>query len=334
MQKFDIKTDTHSISLFYNTIGECIEKCTLLLNIPITKDNITIDTKRLYLNDINKIINNSEDEIYIKNKKHYLYKSDKGLIPVHILQEDDFIFPTVQYIDGIYDIYTKKIKCFLGKQTLPLGWTICDATKFLQNCPYTAVTHLPMEFISKKSLIKEFKGKLINRKGTYIYKDKYGYYYIVDRLAFRTKEYKTFNGNEKAVHVEYSFTDYDKHIKWFSCIEEFENLWHHEYEVLNPSSKSSFAYYKILKTGYNAIHPDERKLCLRLPYFNVHMYDSENGTDNSKILLLSEHLLETMNNNYRWLNEDGDFRLSTQLFYEVVTKIYNEENKNKEGDIN
>lgn len=302
-----------------------------LLDTTITKDNITVDNERLYLSDINKIINNSEGEVYIRNKKHYLYKSDKGLIPVHILQEDDFLFPTVQYTDGYYDIDTNKIRSFEGHHTLPLGWTVCDVTQFLQDCPCTTITHFPMEFISKKSLTKEFKGKLINRKGTYVYKDKYNYYYIVDRCDFNNKEYKAFNGNEKAVYVEYGFNDWDKHIKWFSCIEEFEDLWHRKYEILLPSQKSSFAYYKIRKTGYNIIHPDERKLYLRLPYFNIHMYDGETEKDNHRIYLLSEHLLAIMNKDYRYLSADGDFSSNANFFYKIVEKIYNVENQ-KVGD--
>lgn len=331
INKYNIKLSSGEIiSLYFNTIDETLDYTHRIFDNTITEKDITIDTELDYMQYVNEIIDNSEGEIYIRNKKHHLYKSDRGLIPVNLWHENDFYFDGLQYIEGRYDTITKTIKPFEGEFTYPFGWTWGNPKEFIEIFKSKEEIHLPMELITKNQLTKEFKGKLINRKDKYIYKDKYGYYYLFDRYDINNKEYKQFKGNKDAVLVKYSFNDWKRECKWFNNIQEFKELWNKEYES-KPIACRGEGYYEILKQGYNKLPPNERKCYLRLPYFNIHMYDHTNNTKEFKIHLVNMYLIKEMNN-YRYLSADRDFNYCQDDFYEIVKTIWNIENEVKNND--
>ncbi|MCD3216897.1 hypothetical protein G8S55_06470 [Clostridium botulinum C] len=135
MNKFDVKipdSDNEIISLYFNCIEEVLDYCDKnLTHHNITKDNITKDTKLEYMEYVNDIISNSEDVVFIKNKKHYLYKSRRGLIPVNLWEEGGFYFDGCQYIEGRYDVVTKTVKPFQDTYITIKEWTYSNPKEFL-----------------------------------------------------------------------------------------------------------------------------------------------------------------------------------------------------------
>ena len=133
MNKYDITLpDGKTISFFCKTLDEVLETANSLgYSQAITEKDITIDTKLLYMQYVNEIINNSEGMIYIRNKKHHLYKSNKGLIPIKLCEADGMFLDGCQYIEGRYDKDLKTIKPFEGHFGYPFGWTLSNPKKFL-----------------------------------------------------------------------------------------------------------------------------------------------------------------------------------------------------------
>lgn len=134
MNKYDVRLPDNNISLYFNSINEVLNFCNKNFNdllIPITEKDITLDNKLLYMKYINEIINNSNGNIYIKNKKHHLYKSNKGLIPIHLYEQNGFYMDGCQYIKGIYDKNSNSLKSFEGEYTYSFGWIMSRPKEFL-----------------------------------------------------------------------------------------------------------------------------------------------------------------------------------------------------------
>ena len=99
---------------------------------PLTKDNVKVDTKLEYTKYIKEIIDDSEDSIILWGKKHYLYKTNKGLVPVNIWQEKDgFYYNGLQYIEGRYNKEKHIVESFKGNYTSPFGWILATPKEFL-----------------------------------------------------------------------------------------------------------------------------------------------------------------------------------------------------------
>lgn len=136
MKKWNVRLSDEIITQVYkNTIGSVVKFCNTnfkpLIDREITKDDIILDEELKYMEYVNEIIDNSDGVVYIKNKKHYLYKSEMGLIPVNLWKDKGFYFDSLQYIDGVYDKESKSIKAFQGRYVIPMGWTVSEPKLFL-----------------------------------------------------------------------------------------------------------------------------------------------------------------------------------------------------------
>lgn len=137
INKFDITLHNGNIiSLYFNTINEALDYANRMFNKsekPLTKDHVEIDTKLEYTKYIKEIIDDSEGSIDLWVKKHYLYKTNKGLVPVNIWQEKDgFYYNGLQYIEGRYNKEKHTIESFKGSYTSPFGWTFAKPKEFLE----------------------------------------------------------------------------------------------------------------------------------------------------------------------------------------------------------
>lgn len=109
MNKYDIKIKNNDIfSLYFNTDKEIYDYCNKYLP-EVKKEDISIDNDLEYLKYIEEIINNSEETIILKGKKHYLYKTSNGLIPVYLYKDKEFYLDGLSYIEVLYNKLNNKL---------------------------------------------------------------------------------------------------------------------------------------------------------------------------------------------------------------------------------
>lgn len=179
-----------------------------------------------------------------------------------------------------YDYCEYQIRDLNCGGMIPITWTMSGPEEFWNEFGCEPPQHLPQGYVVTMNKIKKIKPvKFYNKNNMVMWRDKDGYFYYADKESLpNTKakqEYDMFKDNPNAVLVQYSIaTPSDPYgsmrIKWFGSYDEFMNFYNEAIkEVPESYARPS---YEIIHKGYRKLPPFERKVILRLPYFNI---DSE-----------------------------------------------------------
>ena len=180
-----------------------------------------------------------------------------------------------QYIDGIeYQRHDEH------KLVEPVLKDICSIDKFYQIfCPKHEL--LPPTWLSKNEFDKiKPKPTCFDKKGPYgKYIDCMGYVYLVPKRAPWNKNgielYNRFNDDpESAVYARIRSAT-------FGYLKEARTDWFESEQFLidecNKIESMSGVAYDIKQKGFNPKHPKDRKLIIRLPYFNFNAIKNIKG---------------------------------------------------------
>lgn len=159
-----------------------------------------------------------------------------------------------------------------------------------------------LAMVSPKYLQKQ-KAKMIYNKNNYrFWQDKNGKFYVANKSGLISKrdkdEYMRFHDNNDAVFVSFGKEVAFKRLQWFSNIDEFLEMFYPLKEQDNSM------YYEILKRGYKKLPPEERKLIISLPEF-----DLEREIFLAKSTTANEHnLVKKILNTWVGKNLDGEIK--------------------------
>lgn len=221
-----------------------------------------------YIEYIKKLISHSQ-LLQIQSKIGYnreLYKLPFG--KGYIL----FRLHTDEY-GGYYDILD--FQRHLNELLSPITFTMTDLTEFYKDYlqEEIASNHQKEQgWISTKEL-KKVKPKLFNNKGDYkFWVDSDGYFYVAEKMCYPNKRhrelFKKFGGEKEAIYVKTEYGRYyDDEFEWWHNRDEF--LKHFRLKAKEVPAVFANPKYKIIHKGFTDVAPDDRKVILRLPYFNL-----------------------------------------------------------------
>lgn len=213
----------------------------------------------------NQIIQNIKDNsehlddgsyrIYYYGKYIYFnFLLDKVQYKIGLQYDNDIFWENLLQIVTIEDFYNK---FFLDLDKLETG----------------------MEYLSKKEIRKIKRIKIWNKDGIEISFDGNNFYFL-DKSNIPSKEikddYSKFHDNMNAVFVEYWVPSHKsphrdreggKKFEWFEDIEAFKQFYNKLLKDYVPYFGTP--YYFIKKVGYTGINPDNAKIYIRLPYYDV-----------------------------------------------------------------
>lgn len=224
-------------------------------------------TDTSYLDYIQKIVDNSElisekTKGDMKNEFRQI-KRGRNTCLIKFYKDLD---------DGYYDFleYQRQFNQFIN----PVTYTWDDPKSFYEEYRtdlFGENAGKEHKWISYKELRKE-KPKLLKYKGVYkFWVDADGYYYVADKRNYPSKRnrelFKEFGNNPNAVCVECKLGSSKTTYDWWHNFDEF-------LEYFKEESKKVPAYeatpsYRVLHKGFQKTPPEDRKVILRLPFFNV-----------------------------------------------------------------
>lgn len=159
-----------------------------------------------------------------------------------------------------------------------------------------------LSMVSPKYL-QEQKAKIIYNKNNHrFWQDKNGRLYMANKIWLISKrdrdEYLRFRDNNDAVLVSFGTETAFRKTQWFENIDDF-------FEMFYPlKEQNSSIYYEIHKQGYKKLPPEERKLIVSLPEFDLEreILLAKNSTAN-------EHsLVKKILNTWVGKNLDGEIK--------------------------
>lgn len=117
--------------------------------------------------------------------------------------------------------------------------------------------------------IKPKPTKFYNKNSDVYWFDDEGYIYYTYKGDLPNKrnkeEWSKFHDNHNAVFVWYTEPPYGNcKYEWFASIDEFYTF----FDELKRNANLSL-YYEVKRTGYKALHPQDRRNIFRMPYFNI-----------------------------------------------------------------
>lgn len=227
------------------------------------------------------------------------------------------------FIDGIkYQRHDER------KLIKPILKTICSIDEFY-NKFYSDQGRLPPMMLSKREFDKiKPKPFCFDKKGTYKkYVDDMGCIYLVPRKAPWSKKemelYEHFKDKPDAVYGKIRSATFghlaEAKVAWFESEEQLAK----ECDEINRKYHASMggATYDIIRRGFNTTHPKDRKLIIRLPYFNFDNVENIKGASNSWI---------DSGKGFKWIdnNISGYDRPCLVDFFEDIIKKYLEYKNN------
>lgn len=210
----------------------------------------------------------------------------------------------------------------------PILKTICSIDEFYTKF-YSNQDRLPPMMLSKRDFDKiDPKPICFDKKSNYKkYVDSMGYIYLIPRKVPWSKKgmelYNHFKDKPNVVYGRIRSATFgylaESKVAWFESEEQLARECD-EINIKYPATMGG-ATYDIIHRGFNATHPKDRKLIVRLPYFNF---------DNVKDIKSASNSWIDSGKGFKWIDNSvsGYNRPHLVEFFEDVTKKYLEYKNN------
>lgn len=250
-------TDT-PLRLYYRTLDEVQEK--------YPSSIIKEDTDTSHIEYINNILTLSTSQmIDYRGRLMHKIPHNAGYILVRIGYDNE---------DCTYYDFLEYQRHDEESMLSPITWTWGNPKQFYEDFLADCNIDKTSIRLSDREL-KKIKPKVVkfyNKNNNVYWVDDVGYIYIAEKHDLPNKrkqeEWDKFHDNENAVLVNYTTPkDHGDHTKWFDSFESFLLT----FEDIKNETPVSFATptYTVMRHGYRALHPQDRKNIFRLPYFNI-----------------------------------------------------------------
>lgn len=224
---------------------------------------ITVDTDMEYLKSVERIKTKAVGSLYdYRGREIWKIPYNNAFILYEQYKDEDG-----KYIDGcMYQMWNN------SKLTAPLLWDMSTPENFEK----TFLVEKPSydsrnPVISQKELKKRKAKRFYNKNGKVYWKDTDGFFYMANKFDLPNKavkeEYERFKNNSKAIYVSYGTEVASRERGWFENKEKFIEFFNEKKK--NHPSYLSELNYKILKTGYKKLPPEDRKLIIAMPYIDI-----------------------------------------------------------------
>lgn len=184
-----------------------------------------------------------------------------------------FIIRLYKDDDNQYRDYLEYKKCMTGFRS-PCTFTVSSVIPFYEKymTDYEEKHIKKHEWISTKQLRKEKAKSILNKGFNKAWVDADGYFYICDKYNYPSKKskelFKEFGGEENALNIYCEFgSSRDSEFNWWHSLDDFMEYFNKKAKDV-PSSWAT-PKWEIKRKGFTSIAPDDRKVILRLPYFNI-----------------------------------------------------------------
>jgi len=268
MKRWNIQLPDTSMTLYYADLETARAKYPKAIN-------ITENFDYGYLEFVDKIKAVAQVECDHKGKRVYKIPYNSAYILVHLWY--DIENGKEFYYDGCD--FQRHDEC---TGAMSIMWTWSTPKEFYEQfLKERGHVELPIEVISLRELKKLNPVKFHNKNGKALYRDCYGYFYIVNKHDLPNKkkcaEYAQFKGNPNAVFARIDSSYKVTSAKWFDSIYDLLQ----EFEQYKKDTPASFGtpFYTIMKRGYTKVAPEDREIVFRLPYFQL---DKEVAYENNE----------------------------------------------------
>lgn len=157
----------------------------------------------------------------------------------------------------------------------PKMWAMVSLERFYNDIlrDYQKERNTKCEWISYKDLKRAKAKKINNRWLCHCWFDSNGVFYLSNYAVPNKKkiEYhkELIEASSTAVYVRYRCSKGSYKMNWFANVELAIQTYEKESrEKYNPLFTGNLEF-KILKLGYNELHPMDKKYVIKLPYFNL-----------------------------------------------------------------
>lgn len=159
-----------------------------------------------------------------------------------------------------------------------------------------------LTMVSPKYLTEQKAKMIYNKNGYRFWRDSNGRFYVANRNWLPSKierdEYLSFHDNNDAILVSYGTEVAFRKTQWFDNIAEF-------IEVFYPlKEQNSSMYYEIRQQGYKKLPPEERKVIVSLPMFDLERELFLARADTANECSISKNVLNTWIGKKQNLNDE------------------------------
>lgn len=247
--------------------GENIEK---IRSIADNGCEIVECTDMEFMKYINKIKANSEFVGRVQKGVDY-----REIYKFHYNSSHVFIRLYLDDNDGVYYDFLEYQRQDDTYGMSHITWTMCKPKEF---CELFFDEHIELEQgykVTPKEIKKMKAVKFYNKNNEIYWFDKDGYFYQANKWNMPNKRNKDkfaeFGGNKEAVLVKWSCpipSDCRRTgCTWFKSRSDFLEWWNEE--IKKWPVYCAEPQYAIIKVGYTSVSPDNSKVILRLPWYNV-----------------------------------------------------------------
>lgn len=256
MKRWNVETEYGTMKLYYADYDTALKAYPNAIS-------ITENTDKSHLEYIDKIIEKATDILKdCKNRTVYKIPHNSGFVLVRVYTHEN------EFIDGLdYQIHSP------ADFAASFMWTYTTPEKFYKKImqPKENIIGKPVDIISITELRKLRPQRFYYKNNKGYWRDSDGYFYIVDKSDLPTRkkieEYDRFKYNSEAVLAKFGGGSGIGSTKWFNSLKQ-ALIAYSEYAKAVPSSYQS-PFFKVVKKGYNKLHPNDRKVVFRLPYFDL-----------------------------------------------------------------
>lgn len=171
-----------------------------------------------------------------------------------------------------------------------------------------------LTMVSPKYLMEQKAKMIYNKNGHRFWQDRNGRFYLANKNWLPSKqeqnEYSRFHDNNDAILVSYGTEVAFRKTQWFNNIAEF-------FEMFYPlKTQNSSMYYEIRKRGYKKLPPEERKLIVLLPMFDLERELFLAKADTANECCISKNVLNT------WIGKSENLNDEIKIMVEDLIFLY------------
>lgn len=258
-------TDNKVLNLYYPTEDDCRNSLSEWSDIKIKSIEQNFDTA--YLSDIEEIKSRCKPDCMTDHRGRTIHTlpRDVGYILIRFYCQDN------RYLDGLD--YQRHDTFKLVQPTL---WTLTTPKEFIELFLKPCLNkEKAAGFISLNELKKTKQTKFWNKNNNVFWYDSDGYFYYADKRGLPSKKSIAFHDKmsahkDTAILARHTVKDnvYGKtKLSWFTSKKEMIEYFK-EVKDSTPAYASN-PFFEIKKAGYTRLHPNDRRVIYRLPYFDL-----------------------------------------------------------------